>query len=44
MRSIRAKNVKLSYEAPKKIIDDIVKGQYSNIEIAAFITACAETT
>ncbi|UFH35251.1 thymidine phosphorylase family protein [Flavobacterium acetivorans] len=25
----------------QKIIDDIVKGQYSNIEIASFITACA---
>lgn len=42
MRSIRAKmyGKELNYEAFQNIIDDIVKGQYSNIEIAAFITAC----
>jgi thymidine phosphorylase len=43
MGSIRAKmyGKKLSNEALQSIINDIVKGQYSNIEIAAFITACA---
>jgi thymidine phosphorylase len=42
MRSIRAKmyGEKLNYEALQNIINDIVKGEYSNIEIAAFITAC----
>jgi thymidine phosphorylase len=42
MRSIRAKmyGKQLNYEAFQNIIDDIVKGSYSNIEIAAFITAC----
>ncbi|WP_339920981.1 thymidine phosphorylase family protein [uncultured Flavobacterium sp.] len=42
MRSIRAKmyGQKLNYEALQNIINDIVKGEYSNIEIAAFITAC----
>ncbi len=42
MRSIRSKmyGKKLNYEALQNIINDIVKGQYSNIEIAAFITAC----
>lgn len=42
MRSIRAKmyGKQLNYEAFQNIIDDIVKGRYSNIEIAAFITAC----
>jgi thymidine phosphorylase len=40
MRSIRAKmyGKELNYEA-QNIINDIVKGEYSNIEIAAFI-AC----
>jgi thymidine phosphorylase len=43
MRSVRAKmyGQKLDYEAFQNIINDIVKGRYSNIEIAAFITACA---
>ncbi|PKH67841.1 thymidine phosphorylase [Flavobacterium sp. ALD4] len=42
MRSIRAKmyGKELNYEALQNIINDIVKGEYSNIEIAAFITAC----
>jgi thymidine phosphorylase len=42
MRSIRAKmyGQKLNYEALQNIINDIVKGEYSNIEIAASITAC----
>jgi thymidine phosphorylase len=41
MRSIRAKmyGKELNYEALQNIINDIVKGEYSN-EIAAFITAC----
>jgi thymidine phosphorylase len=40
--SIRAKmyGKELNYEALQNIINDIVKGEYSNIEIAAFITAC----
>jgi thymidine phosphorylase len=43
MRSIRSKmyGKQLNYEALQNIINDIVKGQYSNIEIAAFITSCA---
>ncbi|CAM2888140.1 thymidine phosphorylase family protein [Flavobacterium frigoris] len=42
MRSIRAKmyGQELNYESLQNIINDIVKGEYSNIEIAAFITAC----
>ena len=42
MRSIRAKmyGQELNYENLQNIINDIVKGEYSNIEIAAFITAC----
>jgi thymidine phosphorylase len=41
MRSIRAKmyGKELNYEALQNIINDIVN-EYSNIEIAAFITAC----
>jgi hypothetical protein len=40
-----AQNVweKLSNEAPQKS-SSMIRGQYSNIEIAAFITACAGTT
>lgn len=43
MRSIRSKmyGKQLNHEALQNIINDIVKGQYSNIEIAAFITSCA---
>jgi thymidine phosphorylase len=43
MRSVRSKmyGKKLNKDAFENIINDIVKGQYSNIEIAAFITACA---
>ncbi|WP_369752242.1 thymidine phosphorylase family protein [Flavobacterium sp. WC2409] len=43
MRSIRSKmyGKELNDNDLQNIIDDIVKGQYSNIEIAAFITACA---
>ncbi len=42
MRSIRSKmyGKQLNYEALNNIIKDIVNGHYSNIEIAAFITAC----
>lgn len=42
MRSIRSKmyGKQLNYEALHNIIKDIVEGHYSNIEIAAFITAC----
>lgn len=42
MRSIRSKmyGKQLNYEALNNIIKDIVEGHYSNIEIAAFITAC----
>ncbi len=40
---LRAKiyNHKLNYHAYQEIINDIVKGDYSNIHLAAFITACA---
>jgi thymidine phosphorylase len=43
MGSIRAKmySKQLNDESLKNIKNDIVKGEYSNIEIAAFITACA---
>mgnify|MGYP003643547474 CR=1 FL=1 len=43
MRSIRSKmyGKHLNDEDLHNIITDIVNGQYSNIEIAAFITACA---
>lgn len=42
MSSIRAKmyGKALVYTDFQNIINDIVKGEYSNIEIAAFITAC----
>lgn len=42
MRSIRSKmyGKELNYEALNNIIKDIVEGHYSNIEIAAFVTAC----
>lgn len=42
MRSIRSKmyGKQLNYEELDNIIKDIVEGHYSNIEIAAFITAC----
>jgi thymidine phosphorylase len=40
---VRAKiyNKKLNYNAYKNIITDIVEGDYSNIHLSAFITACA---
>ncbi|WP_166961649.1 thymidine phosphorylase family protein [Yeosuana marina] len=40
---VRAKiyNQKLNYSAYKEIITDIVEGDYSNIHLSAFITACA---
>ena len=40
---LRAKiyNNKLDYNAYQSIITDIVKGDYSNIHLSAFITACA---
>lgn len=40
---LRAKiyNHKLDYHAYQEIINDIVKGDYSNIHLSAFITACA---
>lgn len=43
MRSIRSKmyGKRLKNDALRNIIIDIVNGQYSNIELAAFITACA---
>lgn len=43
MQDVRAKMYRrpLKKEAFRAIINDIVNGQYSNIEIAAFITACA---
>lgn len=43
MSNVRAKmyGKQLDDEAFQNIINDIVDGQYSNIEIAAFITACA---
>ncbi len=43
LRHLRAKiyNQKLNYKAYKEIITDIVEGDYSNIHLSAFITACA---
>jgi len=40
---VRAKiyNQKLDYKAFSEIINDIVEGDYSNIHLSAFITACA---
>ncbi|NNE77236.1 MAG: thymidine phosphorylase family protein [Pricia sp.] len=40
---VRAKiyNQKLGYTAYKDIITDIIEGDYSNIHLSAFITACA---
>lgn len=40
---VRAKiyNQKLDYKAYNEIITDIVEGDYSNIHLSAFITACA---
>ena len=40
---VRAKiyNQKLNYDAYNQIITDIVEGDYSNIHLSAFITACA---
>ena len=40
---VRAKiyNQKLNYKAYEEIIADIVEGNYSNIHLSAFITACA---
>ena len=40
---LRAKiyNQKLDYSAYQEIITDIVRGDYSNIHLSAFITACA---
>lgn len=43
MKSVRAKmyGKELNNTDFQNIINDIVQGQYSNIEIAAFVTACA---
>lgn len=43
LEHLRAKiyNQKLDYTAYQNIITDIVKGDYSNIHLSAFITACA---
>src|SRR5690554_1640634 len=43
LRHLRAKiyNHRLDYNAYQDIINDIAKGDYSNIDISAFITACA---
>ncbi len=43
LEHLRAKiyNHKLDYNAYQEIITDIVKGDYSNIHLSAFITACA---
>ncbi len=43
LQHVRAKiyNHKLDYNAYQNIIADIVKGDYSNIHLSAFITACA---
>ena len=43
LEHLRAKiyNHKLDYTAYQEIITDIVKGDYSNIHLSAFITACA---
>lgn len=43
LNHLRAKiyNHKLDYHAYQEIINDIVKGDYSNIHLSAFITACA---
>ncbi len=40
---LRAKiyNQELDYEAYQSIITDIIKGEYSNIQVAAFVIACA---
>lgn len=40
---VRAKiyNQTLNHQAYKNIIDDIIEGDYSNIHLSAFITACA---
>lgn len=43
LKHLRAKiyNHSLDYSAYQEIITDIVKGDYSNIHLSAFITACA---
>jgi thymidine phosphorylase len=43
LKHLRAKiyNHKLDYSAYQEIITDVVKGDYSNIHLSAFITACA---
>jgi thymidine phosphorylase len=43
LNHLRAKifNNKLDYHAYQEIVNDIVKGDYSNIHLSAFITACA---
>lgn len=43
LNHLRAKiyNHKLDYHAYQEIITDIVRGDYSNIHLSAFITACA---
>ncbi len=43
LKHLRAKiyNHKLGYIAYQEIVTDIVKGDYSNIHLSAFITACA---
>jgi len=42
LNHLRAKiyNHKLDYNAYQEIITDVVKGDYSNIHLSAFITAC----
>lgn len=43
LKHLRAKiyNHRLDYSAYQEIVTDIVKGDYSNIHLSAFITACA---
>lgn len=43
LSSVRSKiyNQRLDYKAYKDIITDIIEGDYSNIHLSAFITACA---
>ncbi|HKK12969.1 MAG TPA: thymidine phosphorylase family protein [Flavobacteriaceae bacterium] len=43
LNHLRAKiyNNKLNYHAYQEIVNDIIRGDYSNIHLSAFITACA---
>lgn len=43
LNHLRAKiyNHKLDYHAYQEIINDVVRGDYSNIHLSAFVTACA---